>query len=53
MIDQSVEIEKILELVRRMWRTRVKNKKHIAEIEALWKKIDGKTRRSAACTKVD
>ena len=40
MIDQSEEIEKILELVRRIWRTRVKGKKNIAEIEALWKLID-------------
>jgi len=41
MIDQSEEIEKILELVRH-WRTRVKGKKDIAEIEALWKLIDEK-----------
>lgn len=40
MIDQSEEIEKILELVRRIWRTRVKGKKDIAEIEALWEIID-------------
>jgi len=40
MIDQSEEIEKILELVRQIWRTRVKGKKDIAEIEALWKLID-------------
>ena len=42
MIDQSEEIEKILELVRQMWRTRVKGKKDIVEIEALWKLIDEK-----------
>jgi hypothetical protein len=40
MIDRSPEIEKILELVRRIWRSRVKGKKDIAEIEALWKLID-------------
>ncbi len=40
LIDTSPEIEKILELVRRIWRTRVKGKKDIAEIEALWKIID-------------
>ena len=40
LIDTSPEIEKILELVRRIWRTRVKGKKDIAEIEALWKLID-------------
>jgi len=42
MIDQSEEIEKILELVRRIWRSRVKGKKDIAEIQALWKLIDEK-----------
>jgi hypothetical protein len=36
------EIEKILELVRHIWRTRVKNKKDIAEIEKLWRIIDKK-----------
>lgn len=40
MIDQSEEIEKILELVRQIWRTTVKGKKDITEIEALWKLID-------------
>ena len=40
LIDTSPEIEKILELVRRIWRTRVKGKKDLAEIEALWKLID-------------
>lgn len=42
LIDTSPEIEKILELVSRMWRARVKGKKDIAEIEALWKLIDEK-----------
>jgi len=43
MIDRSPEIEKILELVRQIWRSRVKGKKDIAEIEALWKLIDEKS----------
>jgi len=42
MIDRSPGIEKILELVRRIWRARVKGKKDIAEIQALWKLIDEK-----------